>query len=136
MKSRSSSPARRRDQAGVALIEVLVAILIFSLGILGLIGLQARAISFSTDAEDRSRAALLANEIATTMWLNGTLTVPASDFNAWQTRVGTPSQGGLPGGAATITVTGNAADVSITWREPSRSASESDSRLITRVVLP
>ena len=58
-------PSARASQSGVALIEVLISILLFSLGILGLIGLQARAISFSVDAEDRNRAALFANEIAT-----------------------------------------------------------------------
>jgi len=50
---------RRHD-----LIEVLVAILIFSFGLLGFVGLQARAIQFSASAEDSNRAALLANELA------------------------------------------------------------------------
>ena len=40
---RSSSGAPR--QQGFALLEVLVSILIFSFGVLGLVGLQARAIS-------------------------------------------------------------------------------------------
>jgi type IV pilus assembly protein PilV len=53
----------------MALIEALVSILIFSFGVLGLIGLQASAINFSVDAEDRNRAALFANEIASSMWL-------------------------------------------------------------------
>ena len=52
----------------MTLIEVLVSLLIFSFGFLGLIGMQARAVQLSTDAEDRSRAALLANDIVTTMW--------------------------------------------------------------------
>ena len=48
----------------MALIEVLVSILIFSFGVLGLIGLEASAINYSVDAEDRSRAALFASEIS------------------------------------------------------------------------
>ena len=51
-------------QQGFALLEVLVSILIFSFGVLGLDRLQARAITLSTDAEDRNRAALLASDIA------------------------------------------------------------------------
>jgi len=57
-------------QTGVALIEALVAVLIFSFGVLGLIGLEASAINFSVDAEDRNRATVLANDIASLMWLN------------------------------------------------------------------
>ena len=53
----------RHAQSGVMLLEALIAILIFSLGILALIGLQATAISQSTDARYRSEAALLANDI-------------------------------------------------------------------------
>jgi type IV pilus assembly protein PilV len=43
------------------LLEALIAILIFSFGILGLVGLQANAINLSTDAKYRADAALLAN---------------------------------------------------------------------------
>ena len=45
------------------LLEAMIAILIFSFGILGLIGLQANAISLSTDAKYRADAALLANQL-------------------------------------------------------------------------
>lgn len=69
-------------QHGVALLEVLISILIFSFGILGLIGLQARAIGFSLDAEDRNRAALLADDVASLMWLNNSVTLPAADLTA------------------------------------------------------
>ena len=42
-----------------------------SVGLLGLIGLQARAVNFSVNAEDRNRAALFANDVASGMWLAG-----------------------------------------------------------------
>ena len=128
----AKTPLRDRQQTGIALLEVLVAILIFSFGILGLIGLQARAISFSTDAEDRNRAAMLANEAATLMWLNSSLTVPAASLTPWKERV----QKALAAGEGEVVVNGSAADVSITWRAPSKPASEPPSRLVTRVVLP
>lgn len=129
----------RASQSGVALIEVLVSILLFSLGILGLIGLQTRAISLSIDAEDRNRAALIANDIATTMWTKRTVAIdPAAGTPSWNSRASNPQAGGLPGGSVTITPTGvaNTVDILITWRPPQRAASEQDSRLTTRVTLP
>ncbi|MEI8171278.1 MAG: type IV pilus modification protein PilV [Rhodoferax sp.] len=59
---------RARQQTGSMLIEVLIAILIFSIGILGIVGLQASAVTASTDARYRSEAALLANELIGRMW--------------------------------------------------------------------
>jgi type IV pilus assembly protein PilV len=125
-------------QQGAALLEVLISILLFTFGILGLVGLQVRAIGFSVDAENRNRAALLANDIASLMWLNRSVTVPAADLTAWQTKVATQSAGGLPDGVGTATAvagTTTSADVLITWRAPSRATSEADSRLTTRVTV-
>lgn len=50
-------------QSGVMLLEALIAILIFSFGVLGIVGLQATAINTVQDAKYRSDAALLANEL-------------------------------------------------------------------------
>jgi type IV pilus assembly protein PilV len=55
--------ARPANQQGMMLLEALIAILIFSFGILGLVGLQANAINLSTDARYRTDAALLANQL-------------------------------------------------------------------------
>lgn len=137
-RSHSLVPPAR--QAGMALIEVLVSVLLFSLGVLGMIGLQARAISFSVDAEDRNRAALVANEIASTMWLSGSSVIDTSAGTpSWDTRVADLSQGGLPGGEVDVDpVAGipNSADITIRWRPPQRAAAEAASRLTTRVTLP
>lgn len=58
-------PARQR---GVFLLEALIGILIFSVGILALVAMQAAAISAQTDAQYRieaaNRAEQMANEIA------------------------------------------------------------------------
>lgn len=53
----------RREQSGVMLLEALIAILIFSLGILGVVGLQASAVKANRDAKYRADAGLLANEL-------------------------------------------------------------------------
>jgi type IV pilus assembly protein PilV len=50
------------------LLEALIAILIFSLGVLGVVGMQVSAVSASRDAKYRADAALLANELVGQMW--------------------------------------------------------------------
>lgn len=133
-------PARlHKPQSGIALLEALVSIVIFSFGLLGLLGLEARAVNFSVNAEDRNRAALLANDIASSMWLAGTVTVAPAVLTAWQAGASDPTKAGLPSGAITIApVAGstNSADVTITWRSTSSKTADPPSRLTTRVILP
>jgi type IV pilus assembly protein PilV len=57
----------RKTQAGFTLIEVLVAVLVFSLGILAMTGLQASAIRMSTDAQQRAEATYLADQLLARM---------------------------------------------------------------------
>lgn len=56
------------QQRGFALVEGLIAILIFSMGILALVGMQAAAIKTSTDAKYRADASYLANQVIGQMW--------------------------------------------------------------------
>ena len=53
----------RKQQSGVMLLEALIAILIFSLGILGIVGMQSSAVAAARDAKYRTDAGLLANEL-------------------------------------------------------------------------
>jgi type IV pilus assembly protein PilV len=127
----------RKPQSGMTLIEVMVAILIFSIGLLGFVGLQARAIQISTGAEDSNRAALLANEVSALMQLKQTVSLPTADVTAWQTRVSTATGSGLPGGSGTITAgaTANTATVTISWTERN-AASAPAHQYVTQVVIP
>ena len=68
MSARSRNPSRRGRQRGGFLLEALVGILIFTLGVLGLVALQARAIAYTGDASQRGDAAFLANAYASKMW--------------------------------------------------------------------
>jgi len=52
-----------RKQAGVVLIEALLGILIFSIGILALIGMQSVAVKNTIDARYRTEAAYLASQM-------------------------------------------------------------------------
>lgn len=58
----------RKQQSGIMLLEALIAVLIFSLGILGIVGLQASAVAASRDAKYRTDAGLLVNELIGQMW--------------------------------------------------------------------
>ncbi len=60
----------KKSQHGVMLLEAMIAILIFSMGILAIIGMQARSIAFVSDAMYRSQASFLANEIIGSLWVD------------------------------------------------------------------
>jgi type IV pilus assembly protein PilV len=133
----------RRRLAGVSLIEVLVSILIFSFGIVGLIGLQARALQYSTSAEDTARAALLANELSTAIIVSqpnpraAAIVVPAPALAAWQLRVADTTNGGLPNGLGTVTaLTPNTADIKVEWTPPSAPAGATPNKYVTQVTVP
>ncbi|MEM4986988.1 hypothetical protein V8G57_06255 [Collimonas sp. H4R21] len=95
-----------KRQGGFMLIEVLAAILIFSFGILGLVGLQAATINNSISAEDRSQAALLADNLVAALWSKSKLVSGscdllcaadggnAKDYTNWQAKVKTAFHGG------------------------------------------
>lgn len=126
----------RAKQRGVSLLEALVAILIFSIGILALIALQATSIRQSADAKYRSEASLLASEIIGQMWVSDRtpLTLQANfqtggaGYNAWLPRV----QATLPGLAASAAVPASAPTVAVSasgvvrvdlfWRAPNEEA--------------
>ncbi len=57
-----------RSQGGIILIEALIAILIFSMGILAIIGLQAQSVRNSSEAKYRADASFLANQIIGRIW--------------------------------------------------------------------
>jgi len=65
MRIRPSSPRSR--QAGLSLIEVLVAILLVSIGLLGAAGMHVRSIEYTVDTERRQMAAMVASELMETM---------------------------------------------------------------------
>lgn len=64
-------PPNRRQQ-GVGLIEVLVALVVVSFGVLGMAGLQLIGMKHSTDGFNRSKALMLTENMATRMRINTT----------------------------------------------------------------
>ena len=139
-------PGKPALQRGSMLLEGLIAIMIFSMGILALAGLQANAVKNTVDAKYRTEAAFLANQIIGQMWVDnpanlasyahnptanaGTCSfVSAASGNAnvtaWlgnATTLGTVA-GNLPGATAdkqqiTVTAGTNVIQVTICWQSP------------------
>ena len=114
------------------LLEAFIAILIFSMGILAIVGMQASAIKSSTDARYRSQAGLLANQLIGQMWIGDrTPTTMQTNFQggggtngaaytSWYSQV----QATLPGAAAnppvvTVDPTTSIVTVAVLWKPPS-----------------
>jgi type IV pilus assembly protein PilV len=52
------------------LLEALIAVLIFSMGILAIVGMQASAVRATSDAKYRSDASIVANKLIGEMWVS------------------------------------------------------------------
>ena len=98
----------RRAQAGGFLLEALIGVLIFSFGILGIVGLQAASLRHTGESEYRAEAMYYANSLISQMWTDD----PAGLKNKYDSVVGTGAGytafsnavtgvGGLPGAGAT-----------------------------------
>jgi type IV pilus assembly protein PilV len=125
-------------QRGVTLIEVLIAMLILAVGLLGMASLQVRAVSDTSNSSFRSIAIFYVNDMADRIRANpvgeqGNLYNDASggsekdnclkvagcnssdmaahDKWEWLENVGDA----LPAGAGTITKTGNVYTVTVSW---------------------
>lgn len=59
-----------RKQSGSLMLESLIAMLIFALGVMAMFGLQATAMKHIGEAKYRLDAQFLANELAGTIWAN------------------------------------------------------------------
>ncbi|MEN3113152.1 type IV pilus modification protein PilV [Uliginosibacterium paludis] len=128
-----TNPARRGQQ-GMALLEALISILIFSFGVLGIVALQAKASQFSVDSEDRTRAAMLANEIISQMWEAGSTSDCSSIAS---TTISGRTELALPGSNASCsTDSSGVVTVTVTWKAPWRKSSEQSNTYVTKVVMP
>jgi type IV pilus assembly protein PilV len=124
--TRRPGPARRR-LGGFSLFDALVALAILSFGLLGLTRLQARSLSYGTEASQRASAVQLGSELLNTAMIDSAnaacYTLPAkgscgsdsaSDYaKTFKKRVGAA----LPDGAVEVTYAAGThrMTVVITW---------------------
>jgi type IV pilus assembly protein PilV len=121
-----STPAavRGRRNQGFALIEALIAIVIFSLGALGLLGLQVSMMKATSGAKFRADAAYLANDLVGTMWADTANLVAYRDSCSshlpcknWIAKVGRTLPGNVPPELEIVPSTGYVR-ITINWVVP------------------
>ncbi|MFA7503342.1 MAG: prepilin-type N-terminal cleavage/methylation domain-containing protein [Burkholderiaceae bacterium] len=121
--------APRPAQAGFTLLESLIAIVVFAIAVLGMIGAQASGAQVTSDARYRTEAAAAADELLARMQIASPATVVADFttggalFDLWlQDRVQADAVG-LPAGDATVEFASVAGDpltvrIVISWVPP------------------
>lgn len=125
-----------KQQKGVMLLEVLIALFIFAIGALGLVGMQGVSIKLTGEAKYRTEASLFADELVSQMWADDrTNAVLVANYDSasggvkytqWKSliqAVGT----GLPGSsgvnAPTVVIdANNMATITIFWQAPEEPA--------------
>jgi len=116
-----------QSSKGFSLIEVLVALTIFSVGVLGMLGMYGRTMSNYSDAKYRTDASMLADGLISDIWINRN---NASLYAYSGTGANTTLQywlnavkAALPNGNAVVTVagasaTGTTVQITLTWTPP------------------
>jgi len=124
-----------RAQRGISLIEVMVAVIIFSVGLLGLAALQLNSIRFNESASVRGHAIFLAQEMADRIRARppgldldsyklakgdspscanpATCAANLRDLSEWRTNL----LAQLPSGTGTVAVDGNRITITVIWSE-------------------
>jgi type IV pilus assembly protein PilV len=75
-----AASSQHKGQRGVALLEVLIAFFVLSIGLLGLAALQIKALQFNQGSSQRSQAMIAAYEMMDRMRLNRS-NVTAGNYN-------------------------------------------------------
>jgi type IV pilus assembly protein PilV len=125
-------------QRGLSLVEVLVTIVLVSVGLLGIAGLQIASGQNTSSAAQRFEATLLAEDILERMRANraeamtnaydlafganpGTVDVAQDDLETWRASLAT-----LPGGDGAIEVADGVATITVRWTDVSDDNSPAD----------
>ena len=107
------TPTRRKlRQQGVVLLETLIAILIFSMAVIAIIGVEAVMIKNTSDAKYRADASYIAQQRIGLMWADDT-----SNLSSYE-ELDADISSLLPSGTRTVARSGNVVTVTITWRLP------------------
>lgn len=141
----------RLSQNGISLLEVMIAVLVLSVGVLGAASLQLNAIRYSASADHATRATLIARDVLDRIRANssalGSYAAPSI------TGACAPNLGGataatqdiadftqavtcqLPLSTASIAITGGRVTVSISWSEARIMANAGDATLVVSSVI-
>ncbi len=132
---------RRFKQRGSILLDGMIAILIFSIGILGMIAMQSASIAFSSNARYRTDAAAFADQILSQMWASAknpallpSFATGGAAFNTWAAQV----EQNLPGATANppvVTFNGTQVTVVVNWQLPSEGSTVHNYVSVSQIVL-
>lgn len=105
-------PISAKPQQGVILIEAMVAVLIFSIGVLAIVGLQAAMVKNTAESKFRSEASYIAQSRIGQIWADpdnaATYLENATDISTL-----------LPNGTRTVTQpSAGQFVVTVTWQQP------------------
>lgn len=99
-----------RKQRGSALVEALVAVLLFSIGVIALLRVLGASVKDAGDLEYRATAATIADQTLGQMW------VDRGNLGAYVESGAALAD--LPNGTRTVTVAGDVVSVTINWQPP------------------
>ena len=121
MKHAMTKPASIKQQTGSFMIEALVSVLIFMIGLIGLMGVSAQAVNQVSLSKYRNDASFLADELIGDIWIStgsnpAAAYLASTNYTAWQARVASNLSGGV--GTATFNSPAtNMLTVKITWTD-------------------
>jgi len=103
-----------QSQQGAVLIEAMIALLIFSLGVLALAGLQAAMLKSTDDAKYRAEATFIAQEKLGEIWADTDNHGALADY-----ATPAPEPVNLPNGERSVVIDGSqVVTVTVTWQLP------------------
>jgi type IV pilus assembly protein PilV len=141
--TRALIPISRKSAAGFTLVEVLVALVVLSIGLLGIASLQVSSLRWNHGASKRSQATLLAYDILDRMRANPTAarngeystggtpgTVATSDLAQWASNITAAMGPSATGAVDPPTASGSTATfrITVTWTD-SNDPSDPDATL-------
>lgn len=107
--------ARPRYQRGVTLIESLVTMVVVSIGLLSIAGLQIKSLQFSSTSYHRSAATIQSADLVERLWA-GICVIP-DQANAIRDDWRSVYSSSLPGWSGDLDVSGNVYTVTVSWDE-------------------
>ena len=141
---------RTTQQAGSSLVEVMVALFVLAIGLLGILAMQSKSMQFNQSAHVYSQAVYLANDIAERIRMNpGQASAYAGDYDGesdpstvctdggcdgaalatwdkteWDNRIGTI----LPAGKAEISLDAGEVKIEVSFDDSRSEGSETETR--------
>jgi type IV pilus assembly protein PilV len=139
----------KNKQQGSFVLEALIAILLFAIGILAIVGLQAASIANSASSKYRTDASLLANQVIAQMWVadktnatlvtdfcgpaaSGVCAAPGANYQAWANAVMQvlPGASSVAAAPSIVIDASNVATITVFWQTAKDNAPHNYSTIV------